>query len=323
MDGYGAVSPGLRQSAISIEALLRPSMTHRTLTKLRLCLVLLAGSGVCAPALGQPPDNFPDFSRAPLITYDRLFADSPPPPGGCFGACRGARFPLFGMPVGFLYEPVGLENDDDPPPEDPLAPAGSPTDTLADLRVQVALGSHNPFFDLRKAGDPGGVGYYKLHSQVQLLDGESAALSLGLQAVTPAGLDSNGVQDGPTVVSPSLAWSQDLGGDTALHGFIGKDVRGGPRWADRLERGIRCGLAVQSPLPYGGMGLSPNLHMFVEALGRLNHAGSLTDPAPRTFEVLPGLHWRLNDSCWMSGAVIVPVDAPRLELWQITCRWQF
>jgi hypothetical protein len=314
---------GIALSAISIETLPRPPMTHRILTELRLCLVLVVGCGVCAPAIGQPPVPFQDFSRAPLVSYDLLVADNTVSPGGGAGAFHGTRFPLFGMPVGFLYEPVGLENDDDPSPEDPLAPAGTATDSLADLKVQVALGSHNPFFDLRKAGDPGGVGYYKLHSQLQLFDSESAALSLGLQAVTPAGLDSNGVQDGPTVVSPSLAWSQDLGGDSALHGFIGKDVRGGPRWTDRLERGIRCGLAVQSPLPYGGMGVSPNLHMFVEALGRLNNAGTLTDPAPRTFEVLPGLHWRLNDNCWMSGAMIVPVDAPRLELWQITCRWQF
>jgi hypothetical protein len=293
---------------------------------LRLCGALLLGWAAGGPCLGQElPIPLHDYAREPLITYDLWWAASAVSPGGGDSAgCHGARFPLFRMPAGFLYEPVGLEDNDDPPPEDPLAPsARTAGDALADCRVQVALGTHNPFFDLRKAGDPGGVGYYRLHSQVELLGCESAALSLGLQALTPAGLESDGLQDGPTFFSPSLAWYQDLGDDWALHGFLGKDLRTGAGWADRLHRGIRYGLAVQSPLPCPGMDASSNLHMFVEALGRLNKEGTVNERAPTRFELLPGLHWRMNDNCWFSGGVSVPIDSPRWDLWQITCSWRF
>jgi hypothetical protein len=302
-------------------------MTHRTITFSPLCAALLIGWAVGGRCLGQapPPGTAYDSSRQPLIAYDVLYAGNAfAAGGGSSGAYRGARFPLFRMPAGFLYEPVGLGENDDPLPEDPLAPQpASSADAAGDWRVQVALGNHNPFFDLRKAGDPGGVGYYQLHSQVELLDCPGAALSLGLQALTPAGLECDGLQEGPTFVSPSLAWFQDLGDDCAIHGFIGTDLRTGARWVDRLHRGVRCGLAVQSPVPCPGIDVSPNLHMFVEALGRLNSDGSFTDRSPNRFEVLPGLHWRMNENCWLSGGVSVPVDTPRLELWQITCSWRF
>ena len=41
----------------------------------------------------------------------------------------------------------------------------------------------------RRPGDPGGIGFYKWYSQLQVLDTGKSGVTLGFQAVMPAGLE--------------------------------------------------------------------------------------------------------------------------------------
>lgn len=231
---------------------------------------------------------------------------------------------LFRMMPGFLADPVGLQEDTAPP--DPVDFVKN-DDGLNWL--QVAVGSDNPFFDVRRPGDPGGVGYYRMHTQLQLLDSPSTGCALGFQAVTPAGRDQGGLDDGPTVISPAFALFHALEDGTAFHGFVGKHVHlsNPSAFADalatpgRLHRSLHYGMAVQRPV-------APevdNVYLFVEALGRYRYDAAATGP-PAVWEVLPGMHWKLTDSWWLSGAVVLPVNRDRpidAKLWQITCSFQF
>src|SRR5207302_168063 len=111
-------------------------------------------------------------------------------------AGRAPRFRLFRMMPGFLSDPPGLDSGDDQlAPGEPSSSLLSNKDTESVARIQVALGGDNPFFDYRWRGDPGGVGYYRMHSQLQLLDSGSTSLCLNCQAFTPAGLESGGAGD--------------------------------------------------------------------------------------------------------------------------------
>jgi hypothetical protein len=236
---------------------------------------------------------------------------------------RPDRFPLFRMPCGFLANPVGLDSDDDDPAPDPASALLPPSP--GEDRLQLALGQDNPFFDFRYRGDPGGVGYYRLQTQYQLLDSSKAGLCLGFRAVTPAGLDADGVARGPTIFSPALAWYQDLGGNLAIHGYIGKNLRASPGWTDNLEKSVHYGLAIQQPFPGLANTSNSGLHVFVEALGRQRSNPDLPDRPTSTFEVLPGLHWQMGDNWWLTGGLLFPMGTSRLEtnLWQITCSWRF
>jgi len=232
---------------------------------------------------------------------------------------RPDRFQLFRMPTGFLSTPVGLDTDDDDSSENPtLTSPGTGQD-----RIQVAVGQDNPFFDFRYRGDPGGYGYYRLHAQYQLVDSNGGGLSLGLRAVTPAGLEADGVAQGRTILSPALAWYQDLGSNFVIHGYVGKNVHATSNWTDNLERSLHYGVALQQPVvdssPIG------SLHMFVEALGRQRSNPDLVDRPDTTLEMLPGLHWQVGENWWMQGGVLLPLGSSRLDtsLWQITCSWRF
>src|SRR5262245_34166421 len=155
------------------------------------------------------------------------------------------RLRLFGMPTGFLRDPLGLESDDTPP-HDSNAKTNSEEDFSGLL---VSMGNYNPYFDLRRPDDPRGLGYYKLHSQMQILDLGRTNVSLTLQALTPAGLESGGLANGPTIVCPAFACFQDLGFGAALQGYIGQDILATPRWTDSLGTRVHYGLGVQCPVP--------------------------------------------------------------------------
>src|SRR5208283_2475207 len=135
---------------------------------------------------------------------------------------RVPQLPLFRMPCGCLHD---LLNRDDPDlnSTDAAALAGPPnnSDPLTD-RVDVVLGADNPFFDFREPGDPGGVGFQRVNTQFLLLGGGPSSIGLNCQAVLPAGLDADGVADGPTVLTPALTWFQELGDGAALQGFIAR-----------------------------------------------------------------------------------------------------
>ena len=117
---------------------------------------------------------------------------------GEFEAMARTPLHLFSMPTAIPQNPLALDVDDDV--LDPNALEASPPDNN---RLQVSLGMDNPFFDFRRAGDPGGVGYYKLYSQALLWDSRTTTLSVGLEAMTPAGLDAEGVATGFSAVEQS------------------------------------------------------------------------------------------------------------------------
>jgi hypothetical protein len=243
--------------------------------------------------------------------------------GSSSHAGRSHRIRLFRIQPGFLSEPMGLDQVD-----------STPEDCLSEGPdwLQLAMGTDNPYFDARRPGDPGGVGYFRLFSGVQLFDNQRTGCAVALQAVTPAGLEWDGVPGGPTVLSPTFSLTHSLDDEgTAIHGFVGRQVhfnaKPGPQY-----RGVEYGLAVQRPLSSG-----PNagscLYLFVETLGRYRFE---PDTAVRTdvgtgnrsasaWEVLPGLHWRYNDHMWISGSLILPVNTtpPDPRLWQVTCSFRF
>lgn len=229
------------------------------------------------------------------------------------------------MPSALPLDPVGLDSDTDTAPLDPNAPSPTDKDSPGDGRLRVALGADNPFFDFRRPGDPGGVGFYRLHSQMLLFDNQKTGLSMGLRAVTPAGVEADGIADGPTVLSPNVAWFHELGKGTAIQGFVEKAVRANSRWSDSLERQINYGLAVHKPVLGGENTPGQSVHVFLEALGRYRIDSDTSQRAPLNWELLPGVHWRLSDSWWMSGGVLMPLGVPRPDahMWQITASWQF
>jgi hypothetical protein len=293
-------------TAFSIQSIYRWGLT--------LTLALACGSWSRA----QDPCALPE-DRCHDLLLPRDLADSRAGEFSFLGRSQD-RFRLFCMPTAFPSNPLALDIDNDVPDED----GGSGLSSPAEDRLQVGLGVDNPYFDFRRPGDPGGVGYYRLNSQLALLDSRCAGLCLGLQAYTPAGLDADGVADGPTVLSPNFAWFYEMGNGALLQGFVGKNLRTRPGWTDNLERGIEYGLAIQRPFFRSAVPPNQNLQFFLEALGRYHFD---TDPTqrPPNLHLIPGIHWRLNDAWWVSGGLLMPLGPmrPDSHLWQITCSWQF
>jgi hypothetical protein len=224
------------------------------------------------------------------------------------------------MPTAYASDPLGIEEEAGLLEESPATPPGLDDDS----RFQVAAGNHNPFYDFRWRDDPGGVGYFKLHTQYQVLQGQATGVALGLQAVTPAGREFDGLEEGPTILSPSVAWFHDVGNGTAIQGYVGKDVPTRARGFERPASGLQYGLAVQSPFPLAEGVPSRQFHVFVEALGRYRTAEEAGSGRAMDLGLLPGIHWRMNESWWLSSGVHVPLGASRPEnLWQLTCSWQF
>jgi hypothetical protein len=272
-----------------------------------------------SPARAQdPPDPLDPLGR-PLLLHDinlwAALADAPPT------APRTPRLRLPRMPLTSLGDPLGLTPDGDDPPPDPDAPVLPDADLG---RLQLSMGADNPFFDFRRRGSPGGVGYYKVHTQLQLFDTGTTGCALLCQAVRPAGLESNGLNDGPSFVSSALTVFHDLGDGTAVHGFVGKDVRANSAWRDGVTTGsVQYGVALQQPLPLGVAEPGKGLFLFVEAQGRWSDR----DPsATRSWELVPGLHYRLSDNWWMSGGVLLPFGPSRdgsAGQWHLSCKWQY
>jgi hypothetical protein len=269
-------------------------------------------------------DEWIDWDRKPVwpreFDPDGTALTSPSP------ASRPGRIRLFRIQPGFLGDPLGLIDTDDP--ADPL---GTRKDADGPDWLQVSIGPDNPFLDVRRPGDPGGAGYYKVYTQVQLFETVRTGCAFGVQAVTPAGREWDGIQDGPTVVSPALSVFHTLADGTAFQGFVGKHVHLNPRWSGQLNQSVQYGMAVQRPLFPVTSERESNLYIFVETLGRYRYE---TDTATRPdagnrpaalWEVLPGLHWRCNENLWISGGLILPVNAAPLDarLWQVTCSFRF
>jgi hypothetical protein len=291
-----------------------------------LC-ALLVGPAVVAAGAAAPAQEWyaapPETPRSPVLPSNVDWLRWPAP-GDAAASGRVARFPLFRMPTSHLTDPVGLE-DDDPP--DPSAPAPPPDNDPDGNWLELAMGNDNPYFDFRRRSNPGGVGFYKVHSQMQLFDTGTTGCSLNIQAVTPAGLEADGLRDGPTVLSPSLALFQELNDSLAVHCFVGKCLlAAGTRADSRVDRSLQYGVALQTPVPVFRPEEPARLHFFVEALGRYRHEDIGNGQGPASLELLPGLYWQLGENWWISSGVSVPLRATtRAEsgLWQLTWSWRF
>lgn len=233
---------------------------------------------------------------------------------------------LLRMPTTFLDTPVGLGDSDLDPGDaaDPDAPVAGFLATPEMARLQFAAGQDNPYLDFRRPGTPGGVGYYRVHTQWQMIDAGKTGCTLACQATRPAGVQAQGLREGPTTLSPALTLFHDLGEGVAVHGYVGTDVRLDGR-GDGGGQGLQYGLALQQPL--GPAAADPNrgLFLFVEALGRYRDP-TLGPVAPlHAWEVLPGVHYRMSRSWWFSSGVLVPVGPVRSGsgLWHMTSSWQF
>ena len=284
----------------------------RWLTRIAPVLPLLLLLSPAAPAPLQAEEI---IDWTPDSVLSRVLDPQSTGAASAFNA-HNNRIQLFGITPGFLSDPVGLAD----PSDSPAAAADQGPDWL-----QVTAGTDNPFFDLRNPGDPGGVGFYKLHTQVQLVDSPNTGCAVTVQAVTPAGREADGVEDGPTVVSPAVSLFHALDDGTAIQGFVGKNVNLNSRWSGQLNQSVRYGMAVQRPLLPAGPNGDANFYVFCEALGRY-HYEAAANPGPLSnLDVLPGVHYRLAPNWWMSGGYIVPVTTARPDTnhWQITCSFQF
>jgi hypothetical protein len=292
------------------------------------CLLLILTGLLCPPAARAQGVTLAGSEPAPDCWQRRPWAsafDETASPDSSAARVRANRVQLFRITPGFLTDPVGLDADD---------PAAAPPSDGADW-LQVSLGNDNPFFDFRRPGDPGGVGYYKVHTQLQLFGTRWTNCAVNLQAVTPAGLDQDGVADGLTVLSPSLSVYHELADGTAFQGFIGRHLNVNSRalpWQAQgfgsgpVHRQMQYGFAVQRPVWDTGPDQGGSVYLFLEALGRYRYDANSTGP-PAVWEMVPGVHWRVTDSLWLTGGVLMPVNAaptardPRL--WQFTCSIQF
>jgi hypothetical protein len=192
------------------------------------------------------------------------------------------------------------------------------------------MGTDNPYFDFRRRGDPGGLGFYRVNTQLQVFDTPTTACSLGLQAVVPAGIQYYGVQDGPTVFSPHFGLFHALDDDTAVQCFVGKHmlVNGTGPSAGTISRDVQYGMAVQRSLASLGAEPLRNVYFYMGALGQYRAERNESAGGTALWEVLPGLHWRLADNWWVSGGVLLPVGPARADSasglpWQFTCSFQF
>ncbi len=238
---------------------------------------------------------------------------------------------LFCIAPGFLNNPVSIQDDDATPALPGVPGLGGPSppaeaDNGPDW-IQFNMGTDNPYFDLRRPGDPGGVGYYRVNTQVQLLDSPTTACTMDLQAVTPSGIQFAGMPDGPTVFSPAFSVFHALSESTAVQGFVAKNVAvsgaDGPRL---IQRNLQCGMAVQRPIVADGPEGVRSLFLSVGALGQVRPERDNLQLMP-TCDLLPGLHWYVNDNWWLSSAVLLPIGPTTRttpgQQWQLTCSVRF
>jgi hypothetical protein len=225
-------------------------------------------------------------------------------PGTTSLANRTARIPLYRMMPGFLSDPANYSRSDDSPGDG----GGS-----GDSGFLVNLGDDNPYFDPRRPGDPGGTGYYRLFSQMQVLDTGWTSVCLGLKAWAPAGLENGGVSEGRTYFAPGLGVFQDLGNGSGLHGYVGHQFRANVHCASH-EGAMEYGMAMHCPVPGLVEPTTNGVYFYVQALGRYGYQG-YNEGREMEMELIPGFHWRFSDSFWMSLA------ASRRGMF--TCSWQY
>jgi hypothetical protein len=215
-------------------------------------------------------------------------------------------------------------------PDDLPGPESVPAGQEPHWHLGVPLGfpreaGDNRLLELRRPGNPEGVGSRSPSKHPQALDSGATEVVVGFQAMRPSGLKFNGLGENRTPFIPAVGLCRQLGEGTAVQGFVGKDVRGTASWTNFLDGNLQYGMAVQAALPGGGRGPGAGVYVFVEALGRHRPEGELQGIPPAAWEVLPGVHWKSSDSWSISGGVLVPLGTSRPEtgLFQLTGSWQF
>jgi hypothetical protein len=246
--------------------------------------------------------NPPTFAQDPILR--RAFSTILNGSDDDFGAAAKSNpIRIFRMLPGFISDPLSLcGNDDDPSVDGPASGSGP-------RGVTVSFGSDNPYLEPRSAGDPGGLGFLRFYSQVQVVDLGSTSVCFGMQAWTPAGIENGGVSQGPTVLSPGLAFYQDLGLGMGLHGFADLSYR-----TLKQTGQSHVGLAVQCPLHNWERPEDQEFFLFVQGLG---YTGPITGTYDRdlNWQLCPGVCWRVNDSFSMS------VGAAKQGM--LTCSWRY
>lgn len=225
------------------------------------------------------------------------------------------RIRLFRIQPGFLSDVPWLADD--------VRSGEAEPDADVDW-LSFSAGNDNPYFELRKAGDPGGLGFARVNTQVQLWQSERTAFSLGVQAVTPLGLQSEGLADhqGPTVLSPALSLFHSLDEGLAVQMFVGKNLPVMNATTRPVRREVQYGVAVQRSLSTEENDPLSCLFVSFGALGQGDRGGTRMS----SLEVLPGLHWQPAQTWWMSAGYALPVGPARgdvLGQWQLTCSWQY
>jgi hypothetical protein len=278
-------------------------------------VALLLALGRPAPA--QPA--LPDLSRAPLLPPEVLYSSGPAPAP----TSAPNRIRLYGIQPGFLSELPWLDKDDRPP-DDPRVP--DPEPDAGPEWLTITVGNDNPYFELRQPGDPGGVGYARVNTQVQIFDTMRTACALGLQAVTPLGVQFDGLPDnqGATVLTPALALFHATEDGTGVQAFVGKNMPVMNAAGRPLYRDLQCGLGVHRPFSTDGADPLSSFYVSVGALGRVQREKE--GDRELFWQVLPGLHWKPAETWWLSAGYVLPVGPARTDQgghWRLTCSWQF
>jgi hypothetical protein len=282
---------------------------------------LALGFACCASAVGQTTTlaQSIDFQSDSSLRqeFNQILSHSDPS-----YLSRSDRIHLFNMPSALPGDPIGMMPDTDFSSSSFADPSES-NDGIDD-RVQLTLGEDNPFFDLRRHGDPGGVGFYRLYSQMPVFDSQKWSMALVFQGVTPAGLEAEGVASGPTILMPSITGFYETSPGAGIHFFAGKDFEAHSGWTGSLHRDLRYGMALQSAAPAVNDAFLRGFHLYLEALGRYR-MDDTNSPAPPRMDLLPGLHWQLADNWWMTGGMLMPLCPQHIDghLWQLTCFWRF
>lgn len=255
-----------------------------------------------------------DYSREPIVPLRILALPTLPTP-----ATPSSHVRMFRIQPGFLSETTWL---DDPATPTPKELEFDPEPEIFSL----SAGNDNPLFDFRTKGDPGGVGYSRVNSQLQLFDTSKTAMSLGLQAVTPTGQAQNGLADnrGTTVVTPGFSLFHELDEGLGLQAFVSKNMPLLNQVGPPVSRDLQYGVAVHSAVTNNSADPLSNVFLSLGAVGQFKPESEVGKTI--NWDVLPGMHLRLADNWWVSGGVLVPVGqngSGNSGHWRLTCQWQF
>ena len=274
-------------------------------------------------AVGQ---TFADWYRPTLLdSLDLGKLQGAPDPA----ATSPHRFGLFRMPSGFL---TGPDNPGGIPQAAGTAgpEADSHPESPESNRMQMFAGPDNPYLDFFLPGDPGGIGYYRLQSQLQLFDTGSSSFTFNVEAVTPTLHPTLGYIPGPTVCSPAVAWFREWDSGVTVQMYAESDLRADPAWTVNVMPSVQYGLAVTRPVPLLKVSEEHAVHCFLEALGSspLNSVAALDQYGMTRqlgWQLLPGIHWRRGEDCWLSGGVLLPLSSnwTGSSMLQISCSWQY